>query len=76
MNSKHNNDLIKNVNPKDLPLQKKAPCWAGGDVNTVDDDSKEAECECEYMTCLVDCFNNIIFPIRKDDRLLPKNRPH
>ncbi len=48
------------VNHYDLPLRSMAPCWSGGNVSTIDWDTKDAVCRCSFKTCLVDSRNAII----------------
>ena len=57
--SKYFEELPTNVDPNNLPLRTVAPCWADGEVTTVDYDTKDAICECKYLICLVDRRNII-----------------
>lgn len=61
----YHEDLPEQVVPEKLPLRKMAPCWAGGRVNTVDYDSKDVICNCEFCICYVDNKNIIINTIPK-----------
>lgn len=63
----YHEELPTEVDPEELPLRKMAPCWADGKVETIDYDTKDARCECSYMSCLVDWRNTITMSIRKDD---------
>ncbi len=57
---RYHEELPESVDPKDLPLRNLAPCWSDGSVETVDYDTKDAICVCEYRTCLVNSRNIII----------------
>ena len=57
--SHYHEDLPIEIDPEELPLRQIAPCWSGGQVKTIDYDTKDARCECEYRICLVDRRNVI-----------------
>lgn len=56
----YHEELPESVDPKSLPLRPLAPCWSNGSVETVDYDTKDAICVCEYKRCLVNSRNIII----------------